>query len=334
MCGIAVVHDLSSDALRHDRLEVTRELGEDMLSRLHHRGPDGSGTRQVGPTWLGHTRLSIVDLDGGEQPLHSPHGERWVVANGEIYNHEALRSRLDGPFVTDSDSEIVLHVIAQLGTEGIHDMRGMYAFGTATRGGDVVLARDPLGVKPLYWARADDRVLAASELWAFPVELRAHVEEFPPGHHWTPPAGLVPFVDLRTDPLGVDSPQQAPLADRAEALVVIRETLVEGVRERMMADVPVGVFLSGGLDSSDRRRDRWPGSPSHGSGSDVRRRAPRAAPTWQPPGWSPSTSAPSTTSGSTPTTDVVAVLPEVVRRSSTSTRRWCAVRCRTSCWPS
>ena len=250
MCGIAVVHDLSPDALQHDRLRATRHLGEDMLSRLHHRGPDGSGTRQVGPTWLGHTRLSIVDLDGGEQPLHSPHGERWVVANGEIYNHEALRSRLHGPFVTDSDSEIVLHVIDRLGTQGIHDMRGMYAFGTATREGDVVLARDPLGVKPLYWARVDDRVLAASELWAFPVELRPHVEEFPPGHHWTPAAGLVPFVDLRTDPLGVDSPPAALLADRAEALVAIRETLVEGVRERMMADVPVGVFLSGGLDSS------------------------------------------------------------------------------------
>ena len=250
MCGIAVVHDLSPDAATHERLAATRALGEDMLSRLHHRGPDGSGTRQVGATWLGHTRLSIVDLDGGEQPLHSPHGERWVVANGEIYNHETLRSHLPGPFVTDSDSEIVLHVVDRLGTDGIHDMRGMYAFCTATREGDVVLARDPLGVKPLYWARVDDRVVAASELWAFPAELRADLEEFPPGHHWTPATGLTPFVDLRTDPLGAAARPSAELVDRGEALAAIRETLVAGVRERMMADVPVGVFLSGGLDSS------------------------------------------------------------------------------------
>ena len=247
MCGIAVVHDLRPDL---DRLRAGRLIGEDMLSRLHHRGPDGSGTRQVGPTWLGHTRLAIVDLDGGEQPLRSTDGDRWVVANGEIYNHDALRSRLGGPFVTDSDSEVVLHVIDQLGTDGIHDMRGMYAFGAATRHGDVVLARDPLGTKPLYWARYDDRVLAASELRAFPADLRPHVEEFPPGHHWTAATGLQAFVDLSSDPLGVEAPPFAPIEDRSHALDAIRETLVQGVRERMMADVPVGVFLSGGLDSS------------------------------------------------------------------------------------
>ena len=112
LCGIAVVHDLRPDL---DRLRAGRLIGEDMLARLHHRGPDGSGTRQVGPTWLGHTRLAIVDLDGGEQPLRSPDGDRWVVANGEIYNHDALRSRLGGPFVTDSDSEVVLHVVDRLG---------------------------------------------------------------------------------------------------------------------------------------------------------------------------------------------------------------------------
>ena len=140
MCGIAMVHDLRPDL---DRLRTGRLIGEDMLARLHHRGPDGSGTRQVGPTWLGHTRLAIVDLDGGEQPLRSTDGDRWVVANGEIYNHADLRSKLGGPFATDSDSEVVLHVIDRLGTDGIHDMRGMYAFCTATRHGDVVLARDP-----------------------------------------------------------------------------------------------------------------------------------------------------------------------------------------------
>ncbi len=251
MCGIAMVHDLRPGAA-HDweRHDAGRLIGEDMLSRLHHRGPDGSGTRQVGPTWLGHTRLSIVDLDGGEQPLRTLDGERWVVANGEIYNHEDLRTRLGGTFTTDSDSEVVLHVVDRYGVAGIHDMRGMYAFATATRAGEVVLARDPLGVKPLYWARHDDRVLAASELAAFPPGLRAHVEEFPPGHHWTPAGGVRPFVDLRVDPLGLEEPAAPVFTDREEARAAIRDTLVAGVGERMMADVPVGVFLSGGLDSS------------------------------------------------------------------------------------
>lgn len=250
MCGIAAVHDLSPDAGLLPRRRGSRELGEQLLSRLHHRGPDGSGTRQVGPTWLGHTRLAIVDLDGGEQPLRSADGRRWVVANGEIYNHEELRASLGGRFATRSDSEVVLRVLERHGTAGIHDLRGMYAFCSATGDGEVVLARDPLGVKPLYWVRHDDRVLAASELVAFPDDLRALVEEFPPGHHWTPSGGLVAFVDLRTDPLGLDAPPQPPFADREEARVAIRETLVRSIAERTMADVPVGVFLSGGLDSS------------------------------------------------------------------------------------
>ncbi|MGH3414334.1 MAG: asparagine synthase (glutamine-hydrolyzing) [Marmoricola sp.] len=247
MCGIAAVHDFRPN---RQRLDEAARIGEDMLSRLHHRGPDGSGTRHVGPTWLGHTRLAIVDLDGGEQPLRSRDGQSWVVANGEIYNHDDLRTRLGGRFVTDSDSEIVLHVVADLGTEGIHDMRGMYAFCVARRDGGLVLARDPLGVKPLYWARADDRLLAASELSAFPEAVRPLVEEFPPGHHWTPESGLRGFVDLRNDPLGVENPVRTPYPTREQARSAIRESLVHAVTERMMADVPVGVFLSGGLDSS------------------------------------------------------------------------------------
>ncbi|SHF81410.1 asparagine synthase (glutamine-hydrolysing) [Jatrophihabitans endophyticus] len=264
MCGIAVVHDLAPTP---ERLRATTALGESMLGPIAHRGPDGQGSRLVGPTWLGHTRLAIVDLDGGQQPLRGGRSERWVVANGEIYNHDELRARLPGPFATQSDSEVILHVIDAGGTDDIHDMRGMYAFAVADADGGLVLARDPLGVKPLYWARHDDRLLAASELGAFPDDVRPVVEEFPPGHHWTPDAGLVPFVDLRTDPLGVDEPVGAPYATRDEARTAIRETLVKGVRDRMMADVPVGVFLSGGLDSSIvaaiLARESEPGMPVH-----------------------------------------------------------------------
>lgn len=221
-----------------------------MLDRLHHRGPDGHGSRRVGRHWLGHARLSIVDLAGGSQPLADPHHGRWVVANGEIYNHADLRAQLRGPFRTRSDSEIVLHVLADRGPGGVVDMRGMWAFCVVGEDGEVVLGRDPLGVKPLYWAHHDGRILVASELAAFPAEARPDVEEFPPGHYWTPEEGLVAFVDLHVAPLGADRPARPAYRTREAARRAIRRSMVMAVRERMMADVPVGVFLSGGLDSS------------------------------------------------------------------------------------
>lgn len=259
MCGIVAVHDLHPTP---ERCDEGARIGALMTDAITHRGPDGRGERAVGATWLGHARLSIVDLAGGTQPLsagaHESLGDRWVVANGEIYNHKELRERFataegrpaEEVFRTLSDSEIVLHVVARLGTAGVHQMKGMYAFALAGVDGSLVLARDPLGVKPLYWARHDDRILVASELSAFPVEARAEVEEFPPGHHWTPEEGLVSFVDLRTDPLGSGDGPGPEYGERAEAVAAVREALVEAVRARMMADVPVGLFLSGGLDSS------------------------------------------------------------------------------------
>ncbi|CAN5454683.1 asparagine synthase B [soil metagenome] len=246
MCGIAAVYDFDPTP---QRIERGRFLGESMLERLKHRGPDGSGAQEVaGRTWLGHTRLSIVDLAGGQQPIGL--GGAWVVVNGEIYNHAALRKYLGGVFVTQSDSEVVLHMVTRDGPGSIHDMIGMYAFAFATDDGALVLGRDPLGVKPLYWARHDHRLLVASELGAFPVQVRATVEEFPPGHYWTTSTGLVPYVDLRTDPLGTQKPARAMFQTREGARSDIRDTVVAAVKARMMADVPVGVFLSGGLDSS------------------------------------------------------------------------------------
>ncbi|MCM0622071.1 asparagine synthase (glutamine-hydrolyzing) [Nocardioides bruguierae] len=257
MCGIAAVHDRRPTP---ERLEEGRAIGRRMLDALHHRGPDGRDDRQVGPTWLGHTRLSIVDLAGGRQPLtcEAVSGSRWVAANGEIYNHADLRARFaaedgvaeDALFATHSDSEIVLHVLDRLGTDGLHRLKGMWAAAVADEDGGLVLGRDPLGVKPLYWAEHDDRLLVASEIQAFPAEARPRVEEFPPGHHWSSSDGLVPFADLRHDPLGDGAGIGPVFTTREEAHEAIRESVVESVRARMMADVPVGVFLSGGLDSS------------------------------------------------------------------------------------
>jgi asparagine synthase (glutamine-hydrolysing) len=248
VCGIAAVIDPRTP--RRSAGDAAR-LGRDALDRLHHRGPDGRGEEQVGATWLGHTRLAIVDLPGGAQPMSSDDGW-WVVANGEIYNHGALRSRLTAEgrrLRTASDSEVVLHAVAAWGTAGVSELRGMFAFCVVGPGDRVVLGRDPLGIKPLYWARRAGRVLVASELGAFPESLRGDVEEFPPGCTWTPAEGVRPFVDLHVDPMGRGSRPER-FRSRSEAVDAVRDAVVAAVRERMMADVPLGVFLSGGLDSS------------------------------------------------------------------------------------
>ncbi len=137
---------------------------------------------------------------------------------------------------------MVLHVVDAWGPEGIADLRGMYAFCVADVDGGFLAARDTIGVKPLYWALLDRRTIFASELGCFEPDVRDLVEEFPPGHYWTPQRGLVRFADLGH----VDD----EFADREDARAGIRDAVVAAVRARMMADVPIGVFLSGGLDSS------------------------------------------------------------------------------------
>ena len=254
MCGIAVLHDTTADP----DLRSLAALGAPMLARLEHRGPDGTHARTVGPTWLGHTRLSIVDLKGGDQPLPDETGTRWVVCNGEIYNHEVLREELDGPFLTRSDSEAALHATVE-GAEGVARLRGMFAFCVAGDDGWFLAARDRLGVKPLYWAKREGVVAFASELQAFEPEWRPLVEEFPPGHVWTPADGLVRYGEI--------AEETREYTTREQAHDAIRAALVTGVRRRMMSDVPVGVFLSGGLDSSlvaaILAREGEPGRPVH-----------------------------------------------------------------------
>ncbi len=254
MCGIAVLHDSASPS---DPTSLAA-VGDPMLARLEHRGPDGTHSRLVGPTWLGHTRLSIVDLKGGDQPLADETGSRWVVCNGEIYNHEVLRDDFEGPFLSRSDSEAALHA-SFLGVEGVAQLRGMFAFCVAGDDGFFLAARDRLGVKPMYWARRGDVTAFASELQAFETEWRPMVEEFPPGHLWTPADGMVRYGEIMEE--------TREYTGRDEATDAIRAALVRGVRRRMMSDVPVGVFLSGGLDSSlvaaILARETEPGQPVH-----------------------------------------------------------------------
>jgi asparagine synthase (glutamine-hydrolysing) len=233
MCGIVAEHGCSDP-----------EQLERMLERLAHRGPDDRGAVRVDGSWLGHRRLSIVDVGGGRQPLCTRDESAWLVGNGEVYNHEEVRAGLAGrELLTTSDNEVALHLIDEHGTAGLSELSGMFAFVMAGRDGRFVVARDPVGIKPLYWARRDGAVRFASEMHAFDPEWQALVEPFPPGCAWTPEQGLVRFASAVP-------PQRAPVTDREALLTGTRETLVRAVRQQMMGDVNVGVFLSGGLDSS------------------------------------------------------------------------------------
>ncbi len=217
------------------------------MERLVHRGPDDQGEVEFAGGWLGHRRLSIVDVAGGHQPLSSSEG--WLVGNGEIYNHESVRRALgENSYETKSDNEVALRLLERRGPDALGELEGMYAILFApANGGSFVAARDPVGIKPLYWARRDEQVRFASELASFDPEWRSAVEAFPPGHYWTPKDGLKRFAKAVPTAAVEAGPRPEPTP---EDLDETRETLVDSVHRQMMGDVPVGVFLSGGLDST------------------------------------------------------------------------------------
>jgi asparagine synthase (glutamine-hydrolysing) len=244
MCGIAAAYGAYSAG-----------EAERMLDQLVHRGPDDEGEVRVGSAWLGHRRLSIVDVEGGHQPLANTTGDVWLVGNGEVYNHEQVRATLaPAPFATRSDNEVALHLLDERGPAALDELEGMFAFIVAGDDGRFVAARDAVGIKPLYWARRGDRLRFASEMAAFAPDWLPHVEAFPPGCHWTPSAGLERFASAVPDD-GEGAPAARAVWSSAaeppdEALSATRDILVASVRRQMMGDVPVGVFLSGGLDSA------------------------------------------------------------------------------------
>ncbi len=225
-----------------------------MLARVVHRGPDDEGHVEVAGNVLGHRRLSIVDVSGGKQPLVTPDGDLYLVGNGEVYNHEEILETLENSDLsTRSDNEVALRLIAERGPDALSELLGMFAFLIAGTDGTFVAARDPVGIKPLYWARRDGSVRFASEMSAFDEDWQPYVESFPPGHYWTPEGGLVEFgvpVPPKEELEPFDGPGEpgARIPDRI--LQKVRDRLIKTVGRQMMGDVPVGVFLSGGLDSS------------------------------------------------------------------------------------
>lgn len=232
MCGIAICHGSSDDS------QVVA-----MMERIGHRGPDGRGILRVGQTMLGHVRLAIVDVAGGRQPMTNERGDLAVVLNGEIYNHLALRAGLENRHVlrTRADTEVLLHLYEEQAEDMLPSLDGMFSFALAGPNG-VLLARDPLGIKPLYYGRKGDLFLAASELKAFPALDELHM--LPAGHAMY--AGGNPWR------FASEFPPPTPLTDPPiqEVLAEVRRRLEQAVTKRLMGDVPVGVFLSGGLDSS------------------------------------------------------------------------------------
>lgn len=231
MCGIVGVYGGDSVDL-HDSLKT-----------IAHRGPDGRDIQTIPNSAIGHTRLAIIDIDGGQQPLSDHNQTRWLVCNGEIYNHEQLRLKTpDYEFKTDTDSEVMLALYDRFGTDMVQQLDGMFAFALIDGDDNILLARDPLGIKPLFYGWKGGQFFFASEIKALQ-HFVDRIEEFPPGHWYTPQDGFVRYYNVETE-----TQPSSPITDLD--LAKIRDTLTESVRKRLMSDVPVGVFLSGGLDSS------------------------------------------------------------------------------------
>ena len=233
MCGIA---GILGKQIRCGDLNL-------MLSRLTHRGPDDSDKCTHNDAKLGHARLSIIDIEGGRQPMFNEDGTICIVFNGEIYNHRALRTFLEPAhtFATHTDTEVILHLYEELGEKCLALLDGMFAFAISDVNRGLFLARDPLGIKPLYTSWRGDCVYFASEIKALQ-DVVEEYEEFPPGHYYQTESGLRRYFNIS------DKVSKAPADECASAHV--RCLLERAVIKRLMSDVPLGVFLSGGLDSS------------------------------------------------------------------------------------
>ena len=222
------------------------EVVERMLDAMEHRGPDDRGVYVYNGTILGHTRLSIVDVAGGHQPILTNDGRTGIICNGEIYNFHRLKERLSLKynFITNSDTEVIIHSYQDKGPGCVADLDGMFAF-AAFNGDDYLLARDPIGIKPLYYGYADGKMYFTSELGAMTLAEVDEVYEFPAGHYYTPETGFVRYYKL-------PEIQDHLITDIDEASELIRQTFIEAVKKRLLSDkeIHVGSFCSGGIDSS------------------------------------------------------------------------------------
>ena len=272
MCGIAGICGLTSSA------PAEREVLARMLGMLRHRGPDQFGIFLDGSTGLGSARLSILDLSTGQQPIGNEDGTRWIVFNGEIFTHLELRAELERRghrFATACDTETVLHAYEAYGPDCLSRFNGQFAIAiwdTVRR--TLFLARDRLGVRPLFYREVEGSLVFGSEVKALvagpgpaatldPVALDqiftywstlgarscfSGTQELPPGHFMTVQDGRCSLQAYWEQ--AFPDPDALPIRGQDQYLAEFRELLLDATRIRLRADVPVGAYLSGGLDSS------------------------------------------------------------------------------------
>lgn len=269
MCGIAgiLTHSTSIDSLT-SQIQL-------MQAALRHRGPDDAGIYQSGSIALAHTRLSILDLSAaGHQPMSTPDGRYWITFNGEIYDFQALRSQLENQGITfqsNTDTEVILRLYERYGRECVHHLRGMFALAIWDDWQKVAfLARDPLGIKPLYYWQSGSTLLFASELRAILASGLPKKQFSPTGLYGYLTTGSVPEPHTLIDQIyllkaghclqwhageikhqsywQISFPPQSIEPD--EAIATVRDGLIDSVQHHLVSDVPVGVFLSGGIDST------------------------------------------------------------------------------------
>jgi asparagine synthase (glutamine-hydrolysing) len=268
MCGLGAILDPAGTA--------RSDAAQRMVEALRHRGPDGDAIRRIGPTTLAHTRLAIIDVAGGDQPLVSEDGATTLIANGEIYNHRALRTGLEQRghrFATGSDSEAILHAYEEHGPDCVRRLNGIFAFAIwDDRRKRLVAARDEFGVKPLYWCSDGRRTAVSSEIGALlraglaapeldrtaldhylacrfvpaPRTLFRGISKLPAASTLIVEEGGAPRIETWRDPPG------DPHRDLSEHNLadLLAERFTDAVERQMMSDVPYGAFLSGGVDSA------------------------------------------------------------------------------------
>ena len=248
MCGIAAIFKIK------EQTQELRKKALEMAKKIRHRGPDWSGIYCGGSAILVHERLSIVDPQSGGQPLYSPDKKQILAVNGEIYNHREIRERFKGryEFQTGSDCEVILALYREKGTDFLEDLSGIFAFALYDEEkDDFLIARDSIGVIPLYIGRdKEGKIYCASELKALEGFCDSY-EPFLPGHCYIGSEGVMKRWYTR-DWMKYDEslPETVSSETYQQEVTAVHDALEDAVRRQLMSDVPYGVLLSGGLDSS------------------------------------------------------------------------------------